>query len=313
MSTSPQTIAEPRISFDAQSRVQALIIAACFGGVFYNVFLDMSYTWVHDSNWSHGWMIPLFSAWLVYHNWSRIRATPIRAAWLGMPVMLGGLALYQYALFGIQIGYVRPFSMLICLLGVIILLCGVPAMRYLWVPWMYLFFAVPLPKGMYFAMTDPLRRLAASAATGLLGMAPALEIERKGSMIEYLYRGQFGVIGVEDACSGMRSTITLCALGVAVAFMSARPWWQRLIMIASCVPIATLANVLRVIITCGLMIFVDDKYATGTYHTVLGLVLLLLAFGLFSLLGWVLNNLFVEEDEADNTAANSGQGAAYSS
>ena len=94
--------------------------------------------------------------------------------------------------------------------------------------------------------------------------------------------------------------MTLCALGVAVTFISDRPWWQRLIMIASCIPIAVFSNFIRVTTTCVLHIFVDPQYATGTYHTILGLVTLLIAFGIFSALGWLLNNLFVEESDDES-------------
>ena len=302
MSSAPQLVAAPRIEFGVGAQVRAAVVAACFVGVFYNVLLDLQYTWWHDANWSHGWIIPLFSVWFVHHNWERVRQLRVTSAWVGLPIMLCGLVLYWYSLWGVQIGYVRPFSMLICLLGVVIFLCGLPVMRYAWVPWAYLFFAVPLPKRFYFMLTDPLRRLAATAAATVLSLFPDLDIQRRGSILEYFHQGQGGVLGVEDACSGMRSTVTLCALGVAVTFMSDRPWWQRTIMVAACIPIATFCNMIRVTITCVLHIYVGAEYATGTYHTALGLVMLLLAFALFSGLGWILNNLFVEETEASPAA-----------
>ncbi len=217
--------------------------------------------------------------------------------WIGLVLAVGALLLYQASLSVITFGYMRPLAMLLCLLGVIIFLCGLPALRHLWLPWLYLFFAIPLPKGVYFRLTDPLRRLAAKVSSSLLGVVPGLTIQRRGSIIEYLYQGTYGSIGVADACSGMRSTMTLCALGVAVTFMSGRAWWQRLIMIAACVPIAVFCNVIRVTITCALYIFVDPKYAGGTYHMTLGLIMLMIAFGIFSALGWVLSNLVIEEPE----------------
>ena len=303
MSSAPLNAAPPRIEFGAATQVRVGVVAACFVAVFYNALLDLQFTWRRDPNWSHGWIIPLFSIWFVHHNWERIKRVPVRLAWIGLPIMLAGLTLYWVSVFGVRIGYVRPFSMLICLLGVIIFLCGLPVMRYAWVPWAYLFFAVPLPKRFYFMLTDPLRRIAATSAAAMLSLFPDLDIERLGSVLEYSYKGVFGVLGVEDACSGMRSTMTLCALGVAVTFMSDRPWWQRIIMVAACVPIATFRNVIRVTVTCVLHIFVDASYATGTYHTALGLVMLLLAFGMFSALGWVLSNLFVEEPTPSPSAA----------
>jgi exosortase len=221
----------------------------------------------------------------------------VRLAGLGVPILAGGLGLYLWALSGnLPFGYARPLALMISLLGVIVLLCGLPVLRHVWLPYLYLFFAIPMPSRMYFALTDPLRRMAATVAATVLGLVPGLHVERVGSNLEYAYGGMSGMIGVADACSGMRSTVTLCALGVAVAFMSERPAWQRVILVLACVPIATFCNFIRVTVTCFVHVFVDPKYATGQYHMMLGLVVIVLAFGIFSGLGRVLSRLVVEEE-----------------
>jgi len=303
MTTIPSRRAELTITFDRRAQLQAALIAVAFTAVFYPVFLKLKYTWSTSSDWSHGWIIPLFSIYLVYTHWDRIRRVPIRGAWLGLPVMLGGLLGYQYFLWVKPMTYPQETMMLVSLLGIIIYMCGVPFIRYGWLPWLYLFFAVPLPKGIYFALTDPLRRWAATVATNVLTLFPDLDVERVGSTIEYIYRGTAGSLGVEDACSGMRSTMTLCALGVAVAFLSERPAWQRIVMVAACIPIAVFSNFIRVTLTCVLHIFVDPKYAGGAYHMALGLVTLMLAFAVFSGLGWLLSNLVVDDPDTDAEAA----------
>jgi len=285
-----------QLDFERRTQVLTVVLGAAFVAVFYNVILGLMYEWWHSGDWSHGWVIPFFSLYLVYMRWDRIRRTSIDYPWAGLLVLLAGLAGYQYFLWIFPVTYAQRVLMLVALLGVIIFLCGLPVLRHLWVPWLYLFFAVPIPKGQYFALTDPLRQMAAYVATKLLALFPDLDIEKVGSTISYVYQGAAGQLGVADACSGMRSTITLCALGVAVAYLSERPWWQRLLLVASCVPIAVFANFVRVTITCLLYIFVDPKYARGSYHMVLGLLTLLLAFAIFSGLGWVLNHLMVEDE-----------------
>ncbi len=303
MSAAPAASAPWRIEFDRTAQLKAGLIALAFVAVFWDLWPVLIHPWMHEADWSHGPIIPLFSAYLIYMRWDQVRRAPIRHTWVGLALMIAAVALYQYTIWGLRVGYIKPISMLLCLLGVAIFLCGLPVLRHVWLPWLYLLFAIPLPKGVYFALTDPLRRMAATVATAVLSLVPDLTIQRSGSTIEYFYQGQYDGIDVADACSGMRSTITLCALGVAVAFMSERPWWQRIIMVAACIPIATLCNFIRVTVTCWLHIFVDPAYATGQYHTALGLVLLLVAFGLFSLLGWALSNLFVEEREPADTPA----------
>lgn len=289
-------VSSATLQFDRRAQIKLLLLIAAFAAVFFRVLHTLAFYWRTSSDWSHGWIIPFFSAYLVSLKWEHIRRLDLRGTWVGFVIMLLGLVMYWYSLWGLKIGYIRPTSMLVCLLGMVIFLCGLPVLRYAWVPWLYLFFAVPLPKGVYFRMTDPLRRIAAEVATAVLSLFSDLHIEKVGSTIEYLYHGKTGALGVADACSGMRSTITLCALGVAVTFISDRPWWQRVIMIAACIPIAVFSNFIRVTATCMLHIFVDPKYAQGEFHTALGLVTLLIAFGIFGALGWMLNNLTVDAD-----------------
>ncbi len=299
---------EPRrpIGFDRPAQVRAALVAAAFCAVFWEL-LDFNpagglgsivWRWVNESDWSHGPVIPLFSAYLVYLRWDAIQRCPIRYTWVGALLMVGALALYQYSLWGLRFGYVRDLAMMACLLGVIVLLCGLPVLRYAWLPWLYLFFAIPIPRRLYFELTDPLQRLAALVACGVLEWLPGLHIERIGINIHPYRQGAvLPPLSVSEACSGMRSTMVLCALGVAVAFLTWRPWWHRLILIAACVPIATLCNMLRVTTTSVLHIYVGPKYATGTYHTALGLLIILIATGMFLGIGWILNNLFVDEPE----------------
>lgn len=292
------------LEFGTRQRIRAVLLVAAFVAAFQGVFEALWYEWTHSADWSHGPIIPLFSIYLVYVNWERVRRVPPAGNGIGLVLMIGSLVLYQVCLWLLPFGYLRPLSMLLCLLGMIIYLFGVGILRYALVPWLYLFFAVPLPKGAYFALTDPLRRLAATVTTAVLKLMPDLSIERVGSTIEYYHSGRSGQLGVADACSGMRSTITLCALGVAVAFLAPRPAWQRFVMIIACVPIAVFSNFIRVTVTSLLHIYVNPKYAEGTYHTMLGLVTLGIAFVLFQGLGWLLNNLFVAVpvDERDEEA-----------
>ena len=300
-----------RIEFDRSGQIKAAVVAAAFVAVFWEL-LDfvpagglgsLVWRWVNESDWSHGPIIPLFSAYLVYLRWDAIKRAPITHTWVGVVVLVLGLALYQYSLWGLRIGYARPIAMMITLLGVIIFLCGLPVIRYAWLPWLYLFFAIPIPKRYYFMLTDPLQRLAAQVSCGVMDLLPGLELDRMGTMIHPFYKGNaISPLSVTDACSGMRSTMVLCALGVAVAFMTSRPWWHRLVLLGACVPIATFCNFIRVTVTGVLHVYVDPKYATGTYHTVLGLLVILLATGLFLGISWVLNHLFVEDSEAHAVA-----------
>lgn len=301
MSISPALPTCDRIVFDREAQIKAGVLTLLVIAVFYPVFLDLVYHWTHELDWSHGPIIPLFSVYLLYLHWGKIQRTPVRHTWVGLVLLVAALGIYQYTLWGVTFLSIRPVAMLVAVLGIGVFLCGVPVLRYAWLPWLYLFFAIPLPKRLYLALTEPLRQIAATAATSILGLIPDLDIHRVGSTIEFMYRGSVGQLEVADACSGMRSTITLLAIGVAVTFMTPRPTWQRIIMLLSCVPIAMFCNLIRVIVTSLLYIFVDPSWAEGTPHMVLGLVMMMVAFLLFQFLGWLLQHLVVEAevDEED--------------
>ncbi len=143
MSTATATSPVWRIEFDFYAKIKAAMVAAAFFCVFLYVLRDLSYEWMNSSDWSHGWIIPAFSGYLVYTRWDQVRRAPITHTWLGLVLMVAALGIYQYSLWGLVIGYLRPVAMLVCLLGICIYLCGLPMMRYAIVPWLYLFFAVP--------------------------------------------------------------------------------------------------------------------------------------------------------------------------
>jgi len=106
-------------------------------------------------------------------------------------------------------------------------------------------------------------------------------------------------LNVAEACSGMRLLMAFLALGVAMAYLEYRPVVHRLVLVGSTIPIAIFCNMLRVLITGLIHIFVGPQYASCTMHTLLGLLILLVAFGLYGLLAWIMNRLYVEESEGD--------------
>jgi exosortase/archaeosortase family protein len=95
----------------------------------------------------------------------------------------------------------------------------------------------------------------------------------------------------------MRLLMVFLALGVAMAYLHYRPLWQRIILLASTVPIAIFCNVVRVTVTGFVYILIHPKYAQGIYHDMLGLAMLPLAFGLYGFLAWFMSSLFIDESE----------------
>jgi exosortase len=197
-------------------------------------------------------------------------------------------------------GYFREISLVGALGAAVLFLGGWPLMRYTWLPITYLLFAVPIPEGYYRLATIPMRQWAATASTVMLNLVPKLEATANGVIINIIYNGKHLEPGLDvaEACSGMRLLMAFLALGVAMAYLHYRPIWQRLVLLASTIPIAILCNIVRVIITGFIYVLWDAEYAQGIYHDLLGMAMLPLAFGLYGLLAWFMSNLWVESTEA---------------
>ncbi len=255
--------------------------------------------WLNDGNWSHGWLIPLFSLYFLYTRRDQLRRSLPKPNYLGAVVLAGSLVLYFASGWVFRMAYPQAVSIVGSLFGVTLLLGGWPIMRVAWFPIVFLLLAVPLPNRLYVELTMPLRQWASSAAAALMPLfASGLHTEAQAVVIDYVMPGRPpGTLNIEEACSGMRLMMAFVTLGVAMAYLHNRPVWQRLVMVASCLPIAMFCNTIRVTTTGLLYIHGKEDFAQGTPHQLLGIAMLLVALGLYALIGYVLSNLFVEQTE----------------
>jgi exosortase len=300
-----------------------VILGGLLGFFFRDEIARIVHLWVTDPNWSHGFLIPLFSLYFVNQKKAEIlgleyvrdplaerlrgqrpkRLLPgqTRPNYLGLLLLLATLAFYVFNVVSpAGYAYFRPMSMIAAVGAVVLFLGGWRLIRYTWLPILFLVFAIPLPRRYYVGLTTPMRHLSAEVATALLNMVNDLEATASGVIIEVVYQGQRlePALDVAEACSGMRLLMAFLALGVAMAYLHYRPAWQRAILLLSTVPIAILCNVVRVTVTGFLYVLVGPKYTQGVYHDALGLAMLPLAFGLYGLLAWFMSSLFIEEDDA---------------
>jgi len=258
--------------------------------------------WIHDPNWSHGFLIPLFSLYFLYQRRQQILNTPLQTDWLGLPMVLGSIFVCVVCIYPLQIGYLQQLAILSTLIGLIWVCCGWRSMLITWLPTLYLVFAIPLPQRLYESLTMPMRSWAAQFAAATLDLIPNLEAEARNVIIQGTYNNEFFQLSVAEACAGMRLMMAFVALGVAMAYLSERPIWHRVILVLSTLPIAIFCNFIRVTVTGIFYILVDERLATGSFHTMLGLFMLPLAFLFYWLITLVLNNLYVVEHADDAEA-----------
>lgn len=280
--------------------VKIFIIGVLFGFLFRSEINGIINRWITDSSWSHGFLIPLFSLYFIDQHKHEVLNLQSRPNYLGLLLLVCGIVFHPFNIVHFQYGYLRPMVMIATLGAIVLFLGGWRLVKYTWLPIAFLVFAVPLPQRFYNGLTIPMRRWAAAVASGFLNLVPELEASATGVVIDVFYRGQSlePALDVAEACSGMRLLLAFMALGVAMAYLHERQLWQRLVLVASTVPIAILCNIVRVTVTGFIYILIHPRYAQGIYHDMLGMAMLPLAFCLYGLLALFMANLFIDETDA---------------
>jgi exosortase len=262
----------------------ALIGAGFLAVIFATNLRHFLISWSTDGNYSHGFLVPLIS--LYFANLVAQRGpVPVRGGTALGATLLGVSLLAKLATEVIAFGTLGDVGLIGAIAGICALLAGAEALKRYGFAIAFLIFMVPLPVALYALIASPLQLLVSQVASDVLN-ATGVPVLTEGNMMTLPGGVQ---MFVAEACSGMRQLTGFLALTAAVAYLSTRPRWYRGALVVSAVPIAMTANVARVILTGYIMYYVNPHYASGTYHTIEGL--LMLGFGLSLLRAecWVLD------------------------
>lgn len=249
-----------------------MLFLGLLGALYWRILSDMVWQWWDDPNYSHGFLVPLFSGYLIWRQRGRLKALAPRGTWSGLPVLVAGVGLFVLGNIGAE-NFLTRSSLILILAGLVLLHLGPEIFRALAFPLAFLFFMVPLPAIIFYAVAFPLQRLAAQNAASsldLLGVPVLLD----GNV---LHLSQIS-LGVTEACSGIRSLISLLALAVGWVYLTFDGVWARLLLVASAVPITILANAARVVATGLIGQWFGVSYAKGFFHFFSGWLIFLVAF-----------------------------------
>jgi exosortase len=238
----------------------------------------------HDSFYSHGWLIPFASAWLVWQRRSALRAVARPASFAGLALLVPAILLHLVATWW-RLGFVSGFAMVAAVWGLVWTLWGREVVWALRFPLAFLLFMVPLPGVLLLAISFKMKLLAATLATQVLSVI-GIAAQQAGSTI---HLPGVSVI-VDDTCSGLRSLISLIALATlwtALLPPSARRR-EKLLLVAASIPIALAANMVRILVLVLLSAIYGPQVAQGFIHYGSGFVV----FGLaLAMLAWLTKRL----------------------
>jgi exosortase len=253
--------------------VPSLGLAWAFG----DTLVELNRTWATNPQYSHGYLVPLFAAYLLWMRRDRLDRSALRPSWLGLPVLGFGLGLRLYGGYFFYT-WLEMIALIPCVAGLVLTLGGRAAGRWAWPAVLFLAFMIPLPYRVATSMSGPLQHLATVTSTFVMQTCglPALA---EGNVI-LLNDAEIGIV---EACSGLRMLVVFFALATAVAMVARRPLVDRLIVLASAVPIALAANIARITATGALHEFTDSATANAFFHDVAGWFMMPLALVLLAL------------------------------
>ncbi len=244
------------------------------------------YDWSHDDNYSHGFLVPIIVAYLVWTKKEQINALRPAPSLSGIPIILLGLSMYLVGTIGAE-WFLKRTSLIIVLGGIILYLYGKAYFKLLLFPLVFLMFMVPLPAIIYSALAFKLQLFVSIISTKLIALA-GIPVFREGNIL-YVSTGP---LAVEEACSGMRSIMALLALSALFAYLMYDSRFKQWILVASALPIAVITNVIRVTTTGIFAHYWGKAFAEGILHESFGWLVFVIAFILLFLLGKLLDVMF---------------------
>ena len=266
-------------------KLELLVILALLGALYYPIIPLWVSELYSDPNYSHGFIVPLISGYFVYLRMAELNAAPVQPSNHGLWVLSGGLLLLVVAYVGTEYFTMRS-SIIIITSGIILYLFGKAILRLLLLPLGYLFFTVPIPYIIYDAVAFPLKLVITKYSVAALKLFGII-VWREGNII------MFPNIELEvaDACSGIRSLVSLLALAVAFAYVTQDRNWKRAVLVASAIPVSVFANGVRVVFTGVLAQYWGAKAAEGFFHEFAGIAVFALAIAILVGIGMILRRV----------------------
>lgn len=275
--------AEPRSALERLTTgpAAATLFGIALALLYWPMFHDLRKIWDRDKNVSHGILIFPLAAGLIWMERDRIRQA-VRApqAW-GLLVLAAGLALETFS-YQFHVKFLGLWSLLVVLPGLVLAAHGPALWRIVRFPILFLFFAGPLPAGVYMWLSSTIQGYSTIGAAGIMN-ALGYDLLRIGNAIQV----PGYTLEVASVCSGYQKLIALIAFSLLYGHVVRAAWWQRGLLMLSAFPIALVTNAMRI---AGLIIIIQSggQSAFEKAHDAADMVALMLSFCLFVTVGWII-------------------------
>jgi exosortase len=276
-------ISKNLLSPTAQALIQLCLLGVLLGALYKSVLIGLVKQWWEDPNYSHGFGVPLFCAWVIWKRKNRLRSLPSAPSWSGLLVTVVGMGILALGVLGAE-NFLSRVSILIVLAGLVVQFRGRSTFRELLFPWAALFLAIPLPAILFNEISLPLQFLASRLGSSLLTLA-GVPVIREGNVIQMSSL----TLDVAEACNGLRFLISLITIAIVYGYLNEPGLARRVWLVLAAIPVAIGANGLRIMVSGLVGAYWSPQKAEGLVHTFSGILVFAISLVLLALVHAVLS------------------------
>jgi exosortase len=265
--------------------IPVAVILVGITAAYHDIFAGLVRQWNSDDNYSHGFIVLPLAAWFAWERRARLRALTPRPSWAGLALVAGSLAVLLLGVLGAEL-FLSRVSLLGVIAGTVLFMWGWPHLRALAFPIAFLLLMIPLPAILFNQIAFPLQLFASQVGAGAMETV-GVPVLREGNVL-ILPRT---TLEVAEACSGIRSLVSLITLAIVLGQFALSRQWTRVALALAAVPVAIATNALRVAGTGIATHFWSPEAADGFFHAFSGWIVFAVAFaallGIQRILAWM--------------------------
>lgn len=272
----------PRFALNRDWWWQVAVLVLLLGWLYSSILFHLAIQWSNDANFSHGFFVPAFSLFVLWRDRAKLARTPREPSSLGLLIVAFALFVLVAGVLGAEL-FLSRISLLLLIAGMVIYFEGWPRFRAILFPWAFLFLMIPIPAIVFNQITFPLQLLASKVAALVLPVL-GVPVLREGNIIRLPALS----LEVAEACSGIRSLVSLITLSIVYGYLMESRNFVRVLLALASAAIAVMANSLRVLGTGLLVQYWDPELAQGFFHAFSGALVFVVSVVMLFLFHWVL-------------------------
>ncbi|MFB3813621.1 MAG: exosortase [Terriglobales bacterium] len=249
------------------------------------VLRNLVAVWWKNPDFSHGFFVPVLAGYFAWQRRDELAKVTPRPSWWGLLLVIGSLGLLFLGSLGAEL-FLARISFVGVLGGLVLYFGGWPVVRIVLFPLCFLVLMVPLPAIIYYQIVFPLQLMASSLATSCLQYSHLMPVLREGNILVLPNT----TLEVVEACSGIRSLLSLVTLAAAYGALVERSNWVRALLVVAMLPVAVLSNSARVLFTAIMSQWIENV-TEGPVHFISGIVLFIVSLVLLLAIHAVLRGM----------------------